>query len=271
MSAFAKLCFPDGDYYIKELRVTLGRNMDFFNNFTQQQRQRKVMEEYAQEPSRPSQPDDNPQLHPSTSSQSLEGRPARGLPSNFSEQGGIASYAEPAVTASVAETRRARRARKKHLEPSHSSSTTSVIPANLHAQPDNLYDAPALTDAAGNAFVPVHPTEPSDIKKISKEHLVFHYDFDREAWCMRVLGSFAYLNDRPLQRGESAELEHLDRIAVYSLDMLFKLPNDEVADGSPSVGPSKGGFADDRSSALRTTPARRLSSAIGDVEESEED
>ncbi|KAK0927796.1 hypothetical protein LTR91_003043 [Friedmanniomyces endolithicus] len=260
MAAYAKLSFPDGDYYIKELLVTLGRNMDFFNNFTQQQRQRKVMEEYAQEPSRPSQPDDA-QDPSSKSSNSLESRPARALPSNFSEQGGIASYANPEAAAAR------RRVRKRAPHPSNSSSTTSVAPANLHAQPDDLYMS-AFFNSGGHSFVPVHPSQPADIKRISKEHLMFHYDFDKEVWCMRVLGSHATHNNVVVHRGETVELDNMDRIEVYSLEMIFKLPNDEVREGS--VIPSHGPFADDQSSATRTSPIRRSSSAI-DVEDGDSD
>ncbi|KAK0986292.1 hypothetical protein LTR54_013463 [Friedmanniomyces endolithicus] len=261
MAAYAKLSFPDGDYYIKELLVTLGRNMDFFNNFTQQQRQRKVMEEYAQEPSRPSQPDDA-QEPSSKSSNSLESRPARALPSNFSEQGGIASYANPEAAAAAR-----RRVRKRAPHPSNSSSTTSVAPANLHAQPDDLYMS-TFFNSAGHSFVPVHPSQPADIKRISKEHLMFHYDFDKEVWCMRVLGSHATHNNVVVHRGETVELDNMDRIEVYSLEMIFKLPNDEEREGS--VIPSHGPFADDQSSAARTSPIRRLSTAV-DVEDGDSD
>jgi len=55
---------------------------------------------------------------------------------------------------------------------------------------------------------------------------------------------------------------------VYSLEMIFKLPNDEVREGS--VIPSHGPFADDQSSATRTSPIRRLSSAT-DVEDGDSD
>ncbi|TKA72371.1 hypothetical protein B0A55_06546 [Friedmanniomyces simplex] len=266
MSAYAKLSFPDGDYYIKELTVTLGRNMDFFNNFILQQRRRQVIEEYAQEPSRPSQPDDV-QDPSSKSSSSLEGRSAPALHSTFSEQGGIASYANP----EAADGRRPRRVRKHAPNHSNSSSTGSVAPANLYAQPNDLLGT-AMIDITGHTFVPVHPAHPPDIKRISKSHLMFHYDFEKEAWCMLVLGSHVRHNNIVVYRGDSVELDNMDRIEVYSLEMVFKLPNDEERDYS--LGPSRGPFADDQSSAARTSPIRRLSTAVdvedGDSAEEEE-
>ncbi|KAK1807138.1 hypothetical protein LTR12_018520, partial [Friedmanniomyces endolithicus] len=60
----------------------------------------------------------------------------------------------------------------------------------------------------------------------------------------------------------------MDRIEVYSLEMIFKLPNDEEREGS--VIPSHGPFADDQSSAARTSPIRRLSTAV-DVEDGDSD
>ncbi|KAK5731115.1 hypothetical protein LTR15_001053 [Elasticomyces elasticus] len=273
MSAFAKLSFPDGDYYIKELQVTLGRNMDFFNTFTHQKRQERVMQEYAQEPSRPSQPDhdahDPNGTNGTSGSNSLEGRPAPALPSHFSEQGGIASYAGPETEA--AHPKRSKK-KSKHNYLSHSSSTTtSVVPANLHATaPMDLYASSMLLDSAGHAFVPVHPTEAEDIKKISKEHLIIGYDFERESWTMHVLGSHVDHNGTLVQRGDVVDLEDLDRLAVYSLEFVFKLPSEEQREGTP--GPSQGVFSDGlESEGARTSPIRRLSTAMEDVEDSEQE
>lgn len=288
--AYAKLAFADGDYYITTFDVILGRDMDFWKQQVreakQMRRAEQAVEVYRMEPSQPSQPDDgdgdgdNNQGPSSKDSQSLEGRPAKALPSNFSEQGGAVFYAadeDPDV-------RRVKR--KRRLLASKSSSTTSVVPASLHPSMmgDFTHPNPFSTEAGAinnqptQAFVPIHPSNPADIRAISKEHLLFSYNFEEEAWEVKVLGNHAYINDERHQRGDVVPLSHHDRINVTSLSVEFKLP--DAGNGSP--GPSRGTFGsdgedeedeDEQETPLRTSPSRRLSNAVavGDSDEEGEE
>ncbi|KAK6396440.1 hypothetical protein LTR65_009524 [Meristemomyces frigidus] len=282
--AYAKLAFADGDYYITTFEVVLGRDMDFWKQQVKEAKQmwraEQAVEVYRMEPSQPSQPGDgdNNRDPSSKSSQSLEGRPARALPSNFSEQGGAVFYAADEDEVGARRTKR-----KRRLLASKSTSTTSVAPASLHPSMIDIThpnpfsaEAGATSDQPTQAFVPIHPSNASDIRQISKEHLLFRYNFDEEAWEVKVLGNHAYINDVRHARDATVPLCHHDRIAVTSLQVEFKLPDAE--NGSP--GPSRGTFASDGDdeddenepeTPLRTSPIRRLSNAVAAADSDEEE
>ncbi|TKA30674.1 hypothetical protein B0A50_02394 [Salinomyces thailandicus] len=280
VKAYAKLAFPDGDYFISTLQVTLGRDLDFWRRHTKEERRSRRAQhdlaEYRLEPSQPSQPDDGENQGPSSkSSHSLEGRPAKALPSNFSEQGGAVSYANNSDD--EVEARRARR--KRRILNSKSSSTTSVAPASLHPSMMGNFnmsnpfsgEGGSFADQPSEAFVPVHPQKPEDIKKISKNHLLFRYNFEAETWEVQILGSGAMINDQYRRRDEVVALSNHDQIVVASLEVVFKLPDADR--GSP--GPSRGTFASDLDdedglSPIRMSPIRRLSQAV-DVDSDDED
>lgn len=252
MNGFAQLSFQDGEFLVTSTQVILGRDDKFAKKFQQEQklarrrmkegsRQAKEVEaqealhEYQQEPSHPSAHDE--ELSPGASL--LEGRPARGLASAYSEQGGIVGLPED-------EKRRRRNKKKRRnlLLSGQSSSTTSVAPANLHTF---RYDIAAgddddVEDAQKPVFLPVHPNNPADIKLISREHLQIEYSSENSRWELKILGRSAYVKNehyyaetegadsweqcepKLLERDEVAILTHLTEIIVASLRMQFRLP-----------------------------------------------
>ncbi|GAB1731351.1 hypothetical protein NU195Hw_g5225t1 [Hortaea werneckii] len=286
IAAYARLTFPDGDYFISTFEVMLGRDMDFWRRYARElkraRRAQHDLDEYRLEPSQPSQPDEGGEQDPSSkSSHSLEGRPAKGLPSNFSEQGGAVSFAPNSDD--EGENRRSRRKKRRILN-SKASSSTSVAPASLHPSLMGSFVSPnpfsaeagAITDQPSQAFVPVHPQRAEDIKKISKEHLLFRYNFMEETWEVLVMGPSAMINDSYHRRDEVVKLSRHDHIVIAeTLAVDFKLP-DAIR---TSPGPSRGTFASDgeedfgdlQTSPLGTSPIRRLSKAMIDVDSDDDE
>ncbi|KAK3678920.1 hypothetical protein LTR78_001373 [Recurvomyces mirabilis] len=281
IEAMGKLQFPDGEYYINTPRIRIGRSHDAFKEYCRRKRRVEnlearaatAMEQYKQEPSQPSHSGDaDGQQEPSSNSaQSLEGRPARALPSNYSEHGGIVAYPEEPVE--PARAARSERRKRHRLLREQSESSNSIVPANL--------DASISGDLHRNGggeiddwdtlgpFVPIHPPEPDDIAKISKEHAVIEYDCDDEVWKLYVHGLTVHINNLVHSRGEVVVLNHLDRINIVKLDIVFMLPMDDPDPSSP--GPASGVFADGpETSEIGTSPVRHLSNAFdhgGDEED----
>ncbi|KAI7502797.1 hypothetical protein KC347_g8830 [Hortaea werneckii] len=286
IAAYARLTFPDGDYFISTFEVMLGRDMDFWRRYARElkraRRAQHDLDEYRLERSQPSQPDEGGEQDPSSkSSHSLEGRPAKGLPSNFSEQGGAVSFAPNSDD--EGENRRSRRKKRRILN-SKSSSATSVAPASLHPSLMGSFVSPnpfsaeagAITDQPSQAFVPVHPQRAEDIKKISKEHLLFRYNFLEETWEVLVMGPSAMINDSYHRRDEVVKLSRHDHIVIAeTLAVDFKLP--DAMRTSP--GPSRGTFTSDgeedfgdlQTSPLGTSPIRRLSKAMVDADSDDDE
>ncbi|KYG45979.1 hypothetical protein M433DRAFT_134249 [Acidomyces richmondensis BFW] len=275
MQAYAKLVFADGDYYVRHRSVTIGRDMGFWRDYkrrlkeqrraeqgeeAEQEKRRAVAEkalrDYEAEPSGPSQPDEGDRPHASSkSSQSLEGRPAPALPSNFSEAGGVMRYDALSDNEFERQVRR-----QKRILNSKSSSTGSIAPQSLHT---NIMDGqgyinPSLPPEADHAFIPVHPLmgQSELITKISKEHLRFSYNSVEERWELTILGRSAMVNDQIHYKGEMIPLANQMQIEFASISILFKLPDQ---DDRASPGPSRGTFSSVYEEKLdeppRTSPA----------------
>ncbi|KAK5164792.1 uncharacterized protein LTR77_009456 [Saxophila tyrrhenica] len=273
-TAYARLVFPDGDYYITTHEVTLGRNSQTWNDYNRQRRAQRELESYRKEPSQPSQPGDPDQRGNGASSSSLEGRPAP--PSAASEHGGLVYYSmEPEM-----DSGRMDRVRKRMLV-SKSSSTTSVAPASLHntevqnSLEDTAFDENGEPLTRTSAFVPVHPAQPEDIRKISREHLTFRFNFQEQYWELQILGNNVFINSVQYFRGDIVPINHNDEILLGSLMIFFKLPDNPRRSPGMSLG-TFASEAEDNESELSdeerdgmASPVRRLSNAF-DLE-SEED
>ncbi|KAH9836877.1 FORKHEAD protein, partial [Teratosphaeria destructans] len=297
MQAFAKLVFADGDYFVTTTTVGLGRDMEFEKSWKRKRKLERAWERHSQQAARAFETGDGgsevgqpeggeaDKFDPSSKdSHSLEGRPAKGLPSNYSEQGGVVSYA--GYSDDDFGTKKARR-RRRHLYSKASSDTTSIAPANLHTNTmwPSLVDGetganPGLT----RAFIPVHPVagREDDIKKVSKEHVIISYNFDEERWEAEIKGKYCWVNDTNYARGDIVPLGHHTRFEFVGIFFNFKLPDQERA----SPGPSRGTFSEyggvedgdeddddeeDNDDLLATSPAaRKLSGAI-DLDSSDDD
>jgi hypothetical protein len=269
-SAYAKLVFADGDYYITTHDVMLGRNMDVFEQWKrkkkQQKRARDDLASYKQEPSQPSQHGDaDQQGNPSSSSQSLEGRPAP--PSNVSEHGGVVSY--QALADGEADVHRTPRRKRRSHALSKTSSTTSVDPtmiqSSITSDKKTIFGPDGEPEERTFATIPIHTRRLEDITKISKEHLQFSFDFKMACWQLHVKGNRAFVNDHIHEKGAVVPLEHNDEIMIATVQIIFKLPDN--ARGSPGISHgtfsrSDDEFSDDEDIAPGTSPVRRLSKAM---------
>lgn len=285
---YAMITFADSYHILKTPNLMVGRDQSFLQRYQQQQkeerRQRKIQRnhtrralvDYAKEPSQPSQPGDDAALYPSSASADgdvLEGRPARGLLSHYSEQGGPVAYDPPPDDVANHFHRRER----NRMKPS-SSSATSIAPQDLHfdtitlsAQDGQVYTGPSAADDGENwALLPVHPADPDDIKNISREHLIFSYNQDNHRWEVHVVGNNAYIGNTLYHRGDAnIPLEHGTEINISSLSIIFRLP--PTVDTNDSIEPDED--ADEQSSAEmaidpESSPDRRLSNgSVGDEEE----
>jgi len=252
MNGFAQLSFQDGEFLVTSTQVILGRDDKFAKKYQQEQklarrrlkegtRQAKEVEaqealhEYQQEPSHPSAHGEEP----SPDASLMEGRPARGLASAYSEQGGIVGLPEDEKR-----RRKNKKRRRNLLLSGQSSSTTSVAPANLHTFKYDISDGgdDDTEDAQKPVFLPVHPNNPADIKLISREHLQIEYNGQNSRWELKILGRSAYVKNehyhvevegaekwedcepKLLERDEVAILTHLTEIIVASLRVQFRLP-----------------------------------------------
>jgi hypothetical protein len=276
-SAYAKLVFPDGDYYITTHDVMLGRNMDFFEQWKRQKKAQRrahdTLESYRQEPSQPSQHGDgDKQGHASSSSQSLEGRPAP--PNNVSEHGGVVSY--QAHSDGEVEAQRTTRRKRRSWAISKSSSTTSIDPSRILSDKRTTFGPDGEPEDRTYASIPIHTQIPEDITKISKQHLTFAFNFQIARWEVHVVGNRAFVNDHLYEKGDVVALEHNDEIMIASVQMIFKLPDNFR--GSPGISHgtfsrSDDEFSDDGIIPAGTSPVRRLSKAMeaGDSDDDDVD
>lgn len=295
---FAKLMFPDGDYIVTTHDVEIGRNMEIFAqykrhqkqakrereqekrkervNAVQQERAQRELEEYQQEPSQPSLTgDDRQHADASNSSHSLEGRPA--AQTTFSESGGALAFLQDSDE--EAGSKRGRKKRRSMQYSKSSTSTTSVVPANLHPPVISAeYSQQELFTEDGEPYsrtlatLPIHTQQPEDIRKISKKHLLFSFNFPDERWELHIIGMNAFVNEMLFERGDIIPLNHNDEIQVSSLMITFKLPDSH----RNSPGLSRGTFSQvglednddlsgDEAGAAGTSPVRRLSNAFEDA------
>jgi hypothetical protein len=252
MNGFAQLSFQDGEFLVTSTQVILGRDDKFAKKYQQEQKlarkrikegsrlakeveAQEALQEYQKEPSHHSAHGEEGSPEASL----LEGRPARGLASAYSEQGGIVGLPEDEKR-----KRKNKKRRRNFLLSGQSSSTTSIAPANLHTFKYDVSDGGGddTEDAQKPVFLPVHPNNPADIKLISREHLQIEYNGQNSRWELKILGRSAYVKNehyhvqvegadkwencepKLLEREEVAVLTHLTEIIVASLRIQFRLP-----------------------------------------------
>lgn len=241
--AYAMLKFADSYAYINSLNLVITRDEEFYRRWQAEKKDEKkraklegrandALKGYRQEPSQPSQPGDEDRRDPSSRSgegEALEGRPAPSLLSNYSESGGAVGFHSDDGRRFEDFSRPVRR------NNGHSSSAASIDPADLQCvQPTDITHLTThYTDEQGLegnpriwAALPVHPAVKEDIKKISREHMIFSYDTDREKWIMKVVGkSGVMLNGTHYPTGsDDVALSDGDEFWIATLQMTFLLP-----------------------------------------------
>ena len=243
---FARLVFADGDYIITTHDVTLGRDMDYAvhhrrlkrreeNERQAQEAAQAELNRYRKEPSQPSQTVEGGRRGQASISSQSEGRPAP--PSNFSESGGAVAYVDNELPPRITGKKR------RNLQYSKSStSNTSVAPASLHP---NMMGDRTNSELFGEdgephhrtlAHLPIHPNQSEDIKKISKEHAMFSFNFAAEQWELHVLGNRAFVNGELHDKCSIVPLDHDDEIQIATVNIVFKLPDNHQGSAGLSHG-----------------------------------
>lgn len=225
--AFAKLEFPDGDFYVTTYAVELGRDARAFKQEMRRRNQQESddMGERPQTPMRPSAPS-----------------VASICRSNLSECGGIMGGDDYHVDVAP----RKRKKKKENKSNSSSSQRPSRIgsiatphdvfePINYNdlAMVSNQQDSGSLLpDPHEVPLVPIHPPMSDDgpigHKGISRKHLKIYYSFDKGCFEMKVLGrNGAFLNnDHFVPSDDAVSLDDGDVIQIGAVRITFRLPND---------------------------------------------
>lgn len=233
LSAFARLRFEDGSYYMHTYQIILGRNVQLAHK--DMRRLAKVDQLKAQ----------GEQLKAQALLNGGRKRKRAGARSVISEAGGI-------VTASIDMMPMDYQQRHQSVaSQSHSSEsqTRQADPSNDvdHVPQEMLMQAlPEMPIQIDNQVpedpnecpvVPIHPQHITDRtglkgpKGISRQHAKIYYDFDTGNFCLAVLGSNGlYHEDTFLGKGAVVELSHGDTIIIGMVEIEFYLPDIALPD-----------------------------------------
>ncbi|KAL5396823.1 hypothetical protein PMIN06_004080 [Paraphaeosphaeria minitans] len=228
LSAFARLRFDDGSYYMHTYQIILGRNVQLAHK--DMRRLAKVEQLKAKGEKQRAQA-------------LLNGgrkRKLRNARSVISEAGGI-------VTAPIEmmpmdyQQRCQSVASQSHSSGSHAQAAESNHDVDhapqemlMQALPEVPYqiDQQVPEDPNDCPLVPIHPQHITDRtglkgpKGISRQHAKIYYDFDSGNFCLAVMGSNGlYHEDRFLPKGANVELSHGDTIIIGMVEMTFFLPD----------------------------------------------
>ena len=227
LSAFARLRFDDGSYYMHTYQIILGRNVHLAHK--DMRRLAKVE-----------------QLKAKGEQQRAQAllynrkRKRAGARSVISEAGGI-------VNAPIEMMPMEYQQRRQSVASQSLSSGSRPLPADSnqdieHAPQDMLMqafpEAPDMIDAQvpedpnDCPLVPIHPQNITDRtgvrgpKGISRQHAKIFYDFDHGNFCLAVLGSNGLHHEGTfLPKGACVELNHGDTILIGMVEMSFYLPD----------------------------------------------
>ncbi|KAF2682930.1 hypothetical protein K458DRAFT_48249 [Lentithecium fluviatile CBS 122367] len=225
LSAFARLRFDDGSYYMHTYQIILGRNVHLAHK--DMRRLAKVEQLQAKGEQQRAQA-------------LLHGRRKRhaGARSVISEAGGI-------VNAPVEMMPMEYQQRRQSIA-SHSLASSGSLPKEgpepdhapqemiMQAFPEapDTFDSHVPEDPNDCPIVPIHPQHIVDRtglrgpKGISRQHAKIFYDFDHGHFCLAVLGSNGlHHEDNFLPKGTCVELNHGDTITIGMVEMTFFLPD----------------------------------------------
>ncbi|KAL5372350.1 hypothetical protein DPSP01_013585 [Paraphaeosphaeria sporulosa] len=228
LSAFARLRFDDGSYYMHTYQIILGRNVQLAHK--DMRRLAKVEQLKAKGEKQRAQA-------------LLNGGRKRKLKSArsvISEAGGIVTA--PIEMMPVDYQQRCQSvASQSHSSGSHAQAAESNRDVDhapqemlMQALPEVPYqiDQQVPEDPNDCPLVPIHPQHITDRtglkgpKGISRQHAKIYYDFDSGNFCLAVMGSNGlYHEDRFLAKGANVELSHGDTIIIGMVEMTFFLPD----------------------------------------------
>ncbi|KAH8712073.1 hypothetical protein GQ44DRAFT_570453, partial [Phaeosphaeriaceae sp. PMI808] len=236
LTAFARLRFDDGSYYMHTYQIILGRNIDLAHR--DMRRLAKVDQLHAE-----GQPQAAEALLNGNKSKKRKRRTARSV---ISEKGGIVSAP---IESMPMEYQQRRQSIASHSISSASHPTGDLAeekPAEraphdliMQAFPEvpAQFDGHVPEDPNDCPLVPIHPhhitarTGSHGPKGISRQHAKIFYDFDQGHFCIEVLGSNGLHHENTFKsQGEVALLDHGDQLVIGAVNIQFYLPDIALTD-----------------------------------------
>ncbi|PSN72503.1 hypothetical protein BS50DRAFT_516786, partial [Corynespora cassiicola Philippines] len=232
LSAYARLRFEDGSYYMHTYQIVLGRNVDLAHQDMRRLAKVEQLRNKGDERAAAA------LLHGKKRK-----RPTRGARSVISEAGGIvnapiermpmeyqqrrqsgASHSLSSSSHRKGGSQGSQEEPVEHAPHEMLMQTFAEVPDHLESQvPENPDDCP---------FVPIHPqhvTDRSGIKGpkgISREHAKIFFDFENGNFCLQVLGSNGLHHEGTFyKKNDVIELQHGDAISIGLVEMSFFLPD----------------------------------------------
>ncbi|PVH95925.1 hypothetical protein DM02DRAFT_617583 [Periconia macrospinosa] len=229
LSAFARLRFDDGSYYMHTYQIVLGRNVQLAH---------KDMRRFARADQLKAKGE------PQRAEALLNGKRRKqtrdGPKSVISEAGGIVNAPIKMMPAEYRQRRQsvASQAPSGGSHPPNEGSREELeqVPQNVIMQafpeaPDT-FDSYVPEDPNDCPLVPIHPQHITDRtgahgpKGISRQHAKIFYDFDNGNFRLLVLGTNGLHHEgRFMGKGEEVELSHGDTILIGMVEMTFFLPD----------------------------------------------
>ncbi|OAL02318.1 hypothetical protein IQ06DRAFT_247562 [Phaeosphaeriaceae sp. SRC1lsM3a] len=231
LTAFARLRFDDGSYYMHTYQIILGRNIDLA---------RRDLRRIAKHDKLRA--EGNPQaaeeiLNPSASKKRKRQHKARSV---ISEKGGIVSAPIDRMPAEY--QRRQSNASHSLSSASHPTGESGEERPVERAPQDMLmqafpevpsqFDGHVPEDPQDCPLVPIHPqfivarTGSHGPKGISRHHAKIFYSFELQRFCVEVLGSNGLHHEHQFkEQGDIVPLDHGDRLDIGAVKVDFFLPD----------------------------------------------
>jgi hypothetical protein len=231
LTAFARLRFDDGSYYMHTYQIMLGRNIELAHR--DMRRLAKVDQLRTEGQSQAAE-----KLLNGKASKKNRRRAARSV---ISEKGGIVSAP---IASMPLEYQQRRQSNASHSlsSGSHPTGDSSEEKPAERAPQDMImqafpevppqFDGHVSEDPHDCPLVPIHPhhitasTGSHGPKGISREHARIFYNFEQGHFCIEVLGSNGLHHEDVFRyQGDIVPLEHGDRLVIGAVKIQFYLPD----------------------------------------------
>jgi hypothetical protein len=231
LTAFARLRFDDGSYYMHTYQIILGRNIDLARR--DMRRIAKVDQLHAEGQAQAAE-----ELLNGLAAKKKKRRTARSV---ISEKGGIVSAPRSLMPVEY-QQRRPSNASHSLSSGSHPTGDPGEEKPVERAPQDVImqafpemplhFEGQVPEDPQDCPLVPIHPHHVTarsgshGPKGISRQHAKIFFDFDQGHFCIEVLGSNGLHHENEFKRaGEIVPLDHGDRLVIGAVNMEFYLPD----------------------------------------------
>ncbi|KAE8866588.1 hypothetical protein PTNB29_03735 [Pyrenophora teres f. teres] len=236
LTAFARLRFDDGSYYMHTYQITLGRNLYLAHRDMKRLAKADALNAMGQ---------------PEAAEEYLKGREdkrdkkkkrdRRSARSVISEKGGIVSAPIEHMPMEYQQRRQSNASHSlaSNLHPTGEAGEEKPAeraPQNIIMQafPEvpPQFDGHIPEDPNDCPLVPIHPQHVNSStgrlgpKGISREHARIFFDFDAGHFCIKVLGNNGLFHEGDFySRGATIPLDHGDHLRIGAVDIHFYLPD----------------------------------------------